>query len=149
MKRYVLNPLLILLLLSSLQLTGCVTTSKNIESDKHTNSESIKEIWGIEIIGLRLTAVGHMLDFRYRVINSEKAAPLFIRKDKPYLIHQDTGAKFFVPNPPKTGPLRTSNKPKQNIVYWMFFGNPNKFVKAGDRVTVVIGDFKADNLVVE
>jgi hypothetical protein len=149
MKKYFLIPLVVLLLLFSLQLTGCATTSKNEETDKHISSSSMEERWGIEITGTRLTASGFMLDFRYRVTDEEKAAPLFDRKTKPYLIHQETGAKFAVPNPPKTGPLRTSNKPQQGRLYWMFFGNPNRYVKSGDRVTIVIGEFRADNLTVE
>ena len=90
-----------------------------------------------------------MLDFRYRVIDAKKAAPLFVRATKPYLIDQETGAKFMVPNPPKTGPLRTSNEPQQGRVYWMFFANPGRYVKQGSKVTVVIGDFRAENLIVE
>jgi hypothetical protein len=29
------------------------------------------------------------------------------------------------------------------------FGNPGKFVKQGNKVAVVIGDFRVENLVVE
>ena len=72
-----------------------------------------------------------------------------IGKTKPYLIDQASNAKLMVPNPPKVGPLRNSNKPKADRVYFMFFGNPGKFVKAGNKVTVVIGDFKAENLTVK
>lgn len=149
MKGYFLMPLVILLVIFSLQLTGCVATSKNQAAEEVVNTESIEERWGIQISGIRLTSAGFMLDFRYRVIDAKKAAPLFNRKTKPYLIHQETGAKFMVPNPPKTGPLRTSNEPQQGRVYWMFFGNPGRYVKQGNKVTVVIGDFKAENLTVE
>jgi hypothetical protein len=31
----------------------------------------------------------------------------------------------------------------------MFFGNAGSLVKAGDQVTVVIGEFRAENLTVE
>ncbi len=92
-----------------------------------------------------MSAAGFIIDFRYRVIDSEKAAPLFNRKTKPYLIDQASGMKLAVPNPPKIGPLRTSNKPQANRV----FANSGGFIESGNRVTVVIGDFKADNLVVE
>jgi hypothetical protein len=30
----------------------------------------------------------------------------------------------------------------------MVFGNPDNFVKAGEKVSVVIGDFRAENLTV-
>ena len=111
-------------------------------------SQSLIEQWGIELTSLRMSAAGHMVDFRYRVLDSEKAAPLFQRQAKPYLIHQASGKVLAVPNTAKIGSLRNSNSPKQGKVYWMFFGNKG-LVKTGDKVSVVIGDFRADHLVVE
>lgn len=107
------------------------------------------EKWGIEITSIRLTAHGHMIDFRYRVLDAEKAAALFVRQTKPRLIHQGTGKVLSVPETAKVGPLRNSNEPQEGKIYWMFFGNAGKVVKKGDKVTVVIGDFKVENLEVE
>jgi hypothetical protein len=111
--------------------------------------EEIRELWGVQIEGLRWTSGGYMLDFRFRVLDAQKAAPLFIRQTKPYLVDVRTGATFLVPSPPKTGPLRTSNMPQEGRVYWMFFANPAQNLKPGDLATVVIGDFQAQDLVVE
>jgi len=139
----------VLLAISSLQLTGCATSPEKHTPETVAKTESMEERWGVEIVWIRQTAAGYMLDFRYRVLDAEKAAPLFKRKTKPYLIHQASGAQFVVPNPPKTGPLRTSDPPKEGITYWMFFANPGRYMKPGDKVTVVIGDFRAENLTVE
>jgi hypothetical protein len=109
----------------------------------------MKRQWGVEVIGIKQTAAGYMLEFRYRVIDPEKAKPLFERKTKPSLIHEATGAKFVVPTPPKTGALRNSNPPLAGHTYWMFFGNPGGYVRPGQRVSVVIGDFRAEGLVVQ
>lgn len=109
----------------------------------------IKRRWGIEIVSMRRTAAGYLLDFRYRVLDTEKAKPVFERKYKPVLIHEATGARFMVPAPGKVGPLRNSNLPQEGRIYWMAFANPGKFIKPGDRVTVVIGDFRAEHLVVQ
>lgn len=98
---------------------------------------------------MRATAAGQMLEFRYKVWDEAKAKPLFERKTKPYLVHEASGARLAVPRPAKTGPLRNSNPPLGNRVYWMFFGNPTGLVKPGERVAVVIGAFRADGLVVE
>lgn len=111
--------------------------------------DSLVDRWGIEIEGLRRTSGGYMLDFRFRVLDTAKAAPLFVRATKPYLLDPVSGAKFQVPNPPKTGPLRTSNPPKEGVVYWMFFANPGRYLEPGASVTVVIGEFEAENLIVE
>lgn len=90
-----------------------------------------------------------MLDFRYRVLDPEKAMPLFDRKIKPYLVDEATGAMFVVPEPPKVGALRTTRKPVPDRNYFIMFANPGKFVKPGNKVTIVIGDFRAENLIVQ
>jgi hypothetical protein len=106
--------------------------------------------WGIRVIGIRRTAADYMLDFRYRVLDAEKAAYLMNRKIKPQLIVEKNGRKLEVPVSSKIGPLRQSPKfTKADRNYFMFFANPGRSVQAGDKVTVVIGDFKAEHLVVE
>ena len=90
-----------------------------------------------------------MIEFRYRVIDADKAAPLFVRKTKPHLIHQQSGEIFIVPAPGKVGPLRNSDIPLAGRTYWMFFANPARYIKMGSRVTIEIGSFKIRNLVVE
>jgi hypothetical protein len=110
---------------------------------------SIKEKWGIEIVAVRISAEGNMVDFRYKVLDAGKAAHLFDRNHKPFLLHQASSKVLTVPRTAKVGPLRSSDQPKQDRVYWMFFGNQAKLVSAGDKVTVTIGDFKAEDLVVQ
>ena len=51
---------------------------------------------------------------------------------------------------PKIGALRQSAlNPEAGKIYFVLFKNPNGYVKPGSRVTVVIGDFKAEHLVVD
>ncbi|NWF76448.1 MAG: hypothetical protein HXY53_07780 [Nitrospirae bacterium] len=128
---------------------GCATFNETKGKNITKPEESIEERWGIIIEGIRLSAAGYMLDFRYRVINSEKAKYLFDRKIKPYLVDQKSGAKFIVPSPPKVGALRTTNQIQANRTYFIFFANPGKFIKHGNKVTVVIGDLRAENLIVD
>ena len=115
-------------------------------------TSSIQDRWGIEIIRIRLSAAGNMLDFRYRVIEPDKAHPILDFKVKPYLIDQKSGAKFQVPNPPKVGSLRQtsrSGRPQANRIYFILFSNPGRSVQVGDKVTVVVGDFRAEDLIVQ
>lgn len=114
-----------------------------------SESAQLEEKWGIKVLGLRQSANGYMLDFRYRVLDADKAAPLFDRKVKPQLIDQATGATFAVPEPPKVGALRNTRKPVANKNYFIIFANPANYVKKGNKVTVVIGEFRAESLVVQ
>jgi hypothetical protein len=124
---------------------------KPADTDAQTEARALDlaEQWGIEITSIRLTAHNHMIDYRYRVLDADKATDLFKRKIKPHLIHQKTGKVLAVPETAKLGPLRNSNIPKDGKIYWMFFGNAGDLVQTNDKVTVVIGDFRVEDLVVE
>ena len=123
---------------------ACATTGNVSHS-----GDPLVERWGVKVLQIRLSAEGYMLDLRYRVLDAGKAAPLFSRELKPYLIDEATGAKFLVPEPPKVGALRTTRPPQPGKNYFIIFANPGKYVKKGSKVTVVIGDFRAENLIVE
>ena len=126
-----------------------VTAKTGFIQQTKEQKQALSEKWGIELVAMRSTAAGHMVDFRYRVLDAEKADPLFKRQTKPYLIHQASGKVLAVPNTAKLGSLRNSNTPQNGRTYWMFFGNQMKLVHKGDKVTVVIGEFRVENLVVE
>jgi hypothetical protein len=147
----VLKKVLSWLILSSILVTNYSAFSEvqNQKADSSCGAPCIEEAWGIKILSLRLSANGYMLDFRYRLIDPKKAASLFDIRNKPYLIDQASGVKCYVPNPPKVGSLRTTKNPEPNKNYFILFANPGKFIKAGNKVTVVVGDFRAENLTVE
>lgn len=119
--------------------------SKSMQIQK----QQLADQWGIEILSMRLTAGSYMLDFRYKVIDSEKARPIFKRKIKAVLVDQESGARFMVPNTPKVGPLRSANLPKIGKNYFMLFANPGQYIKSGSMVTVEVGDFVVENLTVD
>jgi hypothetical protein len=145
-----------LLLVSILILSTVVSAGTNqtmgVDDDllQLSKDQKITENWGIELVAMRSTAAGHMLDFRYRVLDAVKAAPLLKQQAKPYLIHQSSGKVLSIPNTAKLGLLRTSTKNPQNgRTYWMFFGNHHKLIQKGDKVTVAIGDFRATDIEVK
>jgi hypothetical protein len=49
----------------------------------------------------------------------------------------------------KVGQLRQSSTPEAGKSYWMAFSNSGRPVKRGDRVTIAIGQFKVEGLLVE
>ena len=138
------RPIALLLMALALVLPACASTPGMTD-----HGDPLQERWGVKVLQIRLTAEGLALDFRYRVLHAEKAAPLFSREFKPYLIDEATGARFLVPESPKVGALRTTRPPKEGKNYFIIFVNPGRYIKAGNKVTVVIGDFRAEHLVVE
>jgi hypothetical protein len=145
--------LLILTVVFLATMAGCTPPPEknalSVDSGKETLSQAEKSL-GIKVESLRLSAAGYIIDFRYKTIDPEKAAVLFSREKKPYLLDEATGAVFAVPAPAKVGPLRqTTNKPVAGQTYFMLFGNAGKLVKAGDKVTIIFGKYRIEHLTVE
>lgn len=144
MLRSSLSTILIMAFIAVPIMSGASTLQKRSPAP-----DSLAEKWGIHITGIHMSAHNYMVDFRYRVLDAKKAKALFDRKTKPHLIDQASGKVLAVPNTAKLGPLRNSNQPKEGRIYWMFFGNRGGLVNTGSKVTVVIGDFRAEDLVVQ
>jgi hypothetical protein len=111
----------------------------------------IESRWGVEVVALRPSAAGRIIDFRYRVIDPAKAAPLVDRTVDAYLVDERRGVTLGVPAG-KVGPLRQtlrSGQPPAGRVLFVLFSNPGGLIQSGDRVTVVMGDFKAKDLRVQ
>lgn len=146
------------LLACGLLLSGCTNSNSvqveqkpasgegsSVSNPKHVGS--LQEKWGVEVLGIQASAAGYILDFRYRVVDADKAAPLLDRRIKPYIVVEKDDARLEVPVTNKLGALRQTTKHvKPNRNYFVLFSNPARHVKSGDKVTVVIGDFEAKNL---
>ena len=92
---------------------------------------------------------GELIRFTWRVLDPEKAKLLNDKKLQPTLIDMTRGVQLVVPTMEQVGQLRQSSTPEAGKSYWMAFSNSGRPVKRGDRVTVVIGQFKAEGLMVE
>jgi hypothetical protein len=113
-------------------------------------NQELRERWGVELVALRLTAGGYMIDFRYRVVDPAKAAPIADLTKEAYLIDELTHEVHRVPCPPKVGSLRqSSGELKAGHIYFIIFGNTALNVRSGSEVAIVIGNFRAEHLVVQ
>jgi hypothetical protein len=134
---------------------ACAESQSRVQMDPSAAAAAAKkadlaERFGIEFSALRLTSGGTMLDFRYRVVDSQKAAALLQKSAKPYLLDPVTGARLMVPSPAYIGPLRqTAVAPEVGKTYFIFFGNAGRLLKQGDRVTLVLGDARFEGLEIE
>jgi hypothetical protein len=131
-------------------IAGCATTpSSPSGKEREVPAASVEDAAGVEVVSLRKTVAGRMLDFRFRVIDPEKAAPLLSRGTPAYLFDPATGANMPVPNT-KVGNMRqTTQGPEKGRVYFIFFDAAGRHVNPGDKVTVVIGEHRFENLTVQ
>jgi hypothetical protein len=129
--------------------SGDFCRASQLGSQKKRALSAAEKKWGVKIINLRPTAAGYMLDLRLKVLDPAKAAHVLSRKSKAFIIDQGTGKALPVPVT-KAGPLRqTTLKPEPGRHYFALFSNRGGLVKEGSKVTVVIGDFRAENITVE
>ncbi len=137
------------LLASSMGVAAAGTETAATPRASAAACDDLRDVWGVEIVRLNLTAYGHMVDFRFRVLDPVKAKPLLERRVDAHLVDLATGKALAVPDAPKTGRLRSKGVPEAGRIYFVLFQNQGGLLERGDRVSVVIGDFRAEGLTVE
>jgi hypothetical protein len=101
---------------------------------RQEGDDEILQKFGVEVVGLKLASRGYILDFRYRVVDPEKAKPLLGRVVKAYIVDDKSQARLQTFSSPKTGPLRSSTvAPVAGRVYMVEFANPAIRVKPAIR----------------
>jgi len=105
--------------------------------------------WGVDSFRVKSVESGEIIRFTYRVLDAEKANVLNDKKNEPSLIDPQAGVTLVIPSLEKVGKLRQTSTPESGKVYWMAFSNKGGFVKPGHRVNVVIGQFRAEGLIVQ
>jgi hypothetical protein len=109
------------------------------------NPLNTAERWGMEAVGLHLTAQGALLHFRYKVVDSLKAGQVGLEGGDAYILDQ-AGRKTSARTVPSTGGAYAARHLNQvGTQQSTFFAN-SRGLKSGDLVTVVMGRFRAENV---
>lgn len=111
--------------------------------------EYYRLVWGVDSLTVKYAESGEMIRFSYRILDPAKAKLLNDKKVEPSLVDPQAGVKLAIPSLENVGQLRQSMPPEAGKSYWMAFSNKGRFVKRGDHVSVIIGDFRAEGLVVD
>jgi hypothetical protein len=142
----------IFLMFAVTALIGCAGTGREVQNTEAAGRQAPApwESNGIEVVRIKPAVNGMMLDLRYRVTDTEKARKLIKETTNLFLVDQASGAVLPVPNMAKVGRLRNiPGADGKNRVYWMFFKNPGGRVQPGSKVTLIIGNVKIRDIIVE
>ncbi len=146
MKKPIFRAIVVWVLLGSLAGLGHASTAVTTEAAATPDAETA---FGITLVSLRPTAAGQMLDLRFKVIDPEKARPILDKGNKAFLMDAASGKVLPIPVT-KAGSMRqTTLKPEAGRMYFMLFSNPGRLVREGSRVSLVIGRFQKDGIVVD
>jgi len=143
----------VLMLIASLSVACSTVNTHSDRGHQAAKSGRMVDSLGIIVSNLRLSSAGYMLDFRYRVVDADKAALLMDAKIKPYMLVESSGARLDIPNTPKLGLLR--QRPRNNAVmkkdheYFIMFSNLGRRLQSGDKVSVMVGETLIENLSIQ
>lgn len=105
---------------------------------------------GIEIVAVRLSAAGNLVDLRYRVVDIDRARLVLASSMHARIVDRRTGSAGSVPMDEKLGPLsQNGNRVRAGQVLAVLFGNPNRALKKGDTVTIMLGGWEVDGLSIQ
>lgn len=143
-----------LMIAAALLAAGCSTPPEVALNQEHgsTQAASLEASYGIRVDGLRLSAHGYILDFRYRVLNPENAAPILDAKKTVYLVDEARGAKLGVPQSPVIGGMRQTSRNRVVYTdrdYFILFVNPGRAVRTGDKLKLAVDGVKIAELTVQ
>ncbi|GEM_PF-2629485 len=116
---------------------------------EHGIARALADRYGIEITSMDVAVNGTLLAFRYKVLDPALANQL-ARWEHAACILDSSGRVLSKPNVPETVRLRQDSGQalRAGRVYSFLFPNPGQSVKPGDRVTLVIGNLRARDLLV-
>jgi hypothetical protein len=106
-------------------------------------------VWGVDTLSVKLAESGEIIRFSWRVVDADRAKPLNEKLSTPSLVDPQAGVSLVVPSMEQIGQLRQTSTPQDGKTYWMAFSNKGRLVKRGDRVDIVVGQFRASGLVVD
>ena len=118
---------------------------------QHSGSAAVSYAvqWGVDALQAQQTNAGNLIRFSYRVLDPNKARVLIDKAATPLMVSPRAKVALQVPVMDKIGPLRQATEIQTGKTYWMVFSNKGSLVKRGDHVSVVVGKFQVDGLVVQ
>jgi hypothetical protein len=106
------------------------------------SADAVEARWGIRISHIAVIAGGGLIDFRFQVIDPDKAAALFSLDTRPILYAEETGKMVdSLYHPPHS----------HNIVagqsQYFLYNDRGGAIQRGTLVSIVLGDLRLEHIV--
>lgn len=110
------------------------------------SNEQLEAQYGVRVTLIAVTAMGGIVDFRFRVVDPDKAKILLHNQHShPTLVALDSG---LVLHPTEMG-MKHHMRMKQNAVPFTFYPNVRKAIKPGTPVSVNFGDIHVGPIIAQ
>ena len=102
--------------------------------------------YGIDVTLIAVSAAGGLVDFRYQVVDPDKANPIIHDIDLfPRMVEESTGATLVM----RSLPHNHKKELEFGGSYFFLLPNANNALHQGSRVTLVIGDARLEHVLVK
>ncbi|MET4705752.1 hypothetical protein [Frigoribacterium sp. UYMn621] len=107
-------------------------------------AEGMAARYGIDVNLIGLTAAGGLVEFRYQVVDPDKADRM-IHDEKllPIVVVEDTGATMVISRPHHASEITLGG------TYFFLFANAHNAIHAGSKLTLVMGDSRIEHIVAQ
>jgi hypothetical protein len=107
-------------------------------------AEGMAARYGIDVNLIGITAAGGLIEFRYQVVDPDKADRMIHDvKLLPIVVVEETGATMVIPRPHHAAELQLGG------TYFFLFANAHNAIHAGSQVTLVMGDARLEHIVAQ
>ncbi len=109
-------------------------------------SQGLAARYGIDVTLIGVTAAGGMIDFRYQVVDPDKADQVIHDLDIfPKIVEEDTGATLVM----RSLPHSHNQQLELGGNYFFLLPNASNALHPGSSVTLVIGDVRLEHVIVQ
>jgi hypothetical protein len=140
--------LVLLLLMGALATRAWLPGQKADIRDGTTlvSTEGMAARYGIDVNLIGVTAAGGLIEFRYQVVDPDKADPIIHDADlSPIMVVEDTGVTLVL-----RPPAHHHNTQLQlGATYFFLIANAHTAIHEGSLVTLVIGDARLEHIVAQ
>lgn len=132
-------PIVVLVIVLGAMLAFPRTSARQIDAEL-ADMELLEELYGIRVKWIAVVANGGGIDFRFSVVNPDKANEFMHDPETmPILIAEDSGKRI---NPPQSA--HDNMVYMAGVGYHTMYSNPGGVIQSGTPVVVVFGDYRLE-----
>lgn len=124
---------------------GVVEVDDAVAEDSAERFDTVPDDASLEVVKLRVSGGGFLLDLRYRVSGS---GMVLSDERTTYIEKRETGEKLYVLGVARIGTLATKDAGPSKTSF-LLIQNPERTIKTGDRVDVVVAGIRSNDILVE
>lgn len=129
--------------LAALALIGLILARVTAPPSGMPTNPAIEARWGVRVTQIGVTADGGLVDFRFVVLNADKALDMMLNVNNlPVLVDEDSGTTIT-----STVPMGDDHNLHVGQTYFLLYRNAVGAIKPGSQVTVKFGNLKLEHII--